>query len=367
MNKSSGSGVAARECAFMDALSGVVPERTPVWLMRQAGRSLPEYRAIRGTGSILEAVKDPTLACEITLQPVRRYDVDAAILYSDIIVPVHAAGFGIEIIPGQGPVTEHPFKSKDDLNRLQDFSAAALTPYVLETIQLLKKELSVPLIGFAGGPFTVASYLIEGRPSRTFTKTKAFMASQPELFATLLERLTEITIDFLSAQIASGVDAIQIFDSWVGALSTTEYERFISSQMHQIFSDPIISSVPTIHFGVKTEPLLELIAKTKPSAIGVDFNTSISTTAKRLGPDFALQGNLDPQLCLKGSKEALEGATRVLIDSATAPKYVFNLGHGVLPETDPVVIKDLVSFVHENGLKIRGEHLNDPQNVGTKP
>lgn len=341
------------DSAFIAGINGAKPHRTPVWMMRQAGRSLPEYRAKRGIGSILDALKDPSLACEITLQPVARYDVDAAILYSDIIVPVHAAGFGVEIIPGKGPVTEKPFTRTADLARLDNFDASRDTAYVMDTIKLLKKELKVPLIGFAGGPFTVASYLIEGEPTRTFTKTRQFMNENPDIFDQLLERLTEITIDFLCNQISSGIDAVQIFDSWVGALNRTEYERFISSHMKRIFANETINSVPTILFGVNTEPLLDLFAQSGPTALGIDANTSIAATTVRLGSTIALQGNLDPTLCLTDSKTAVSGAHRVLVDSRNTPGYIFNLGHGVLPETDPEILGEVVSYVHEHGRAIR--------------
>lgn len=344
---------------FCAALKRKRPGRTPVWFMRQAGRSLPEYRAIRGTGSILEAVKDPALACEITLQPVQRHDVDAAILYSDIIVPVHAAGFGIEIVPGKGPITAHPFTGEDDLVRLTNFDAATDTDYVMDTIRLLKKELKVPLIGFAGGPFTVASYLIEGAPSRTFKKTKQLMYSHPELFDALLERITTMTIDFLSTQITSGVDAVQLFDSWVGALTPDEYSRFILRHVTRIFSNPRVASVSTIHFGVNSSDLLELFASTGATAIGLDSKTGISETSTRLGSQVVLQGNLDPTICLSDIETIRTHAKATLADSAPVPGYIFNLGHGVLPETDPTMLTELVSFIHEYGLSIRDAELEE--------
>lgn len=341
------------ESNFIQALSLGKTKKTPVWFMRQAGRSLPEYRAIRGVGSILDAVANPSLAAEITMQPVKRYGVDAAILYSDIIVPVHACGFGIDIIPGTGPTTDRPFEGESDLKRLANFDAKTDTGYVLSTIEILKKELEVPLIGFAGGPFTVASYLIEGKPSRNFIKTKQMMYTQPKLFESLLWRLTEITVDFLSAQAQSGVNAIQLFDSWVGALSPREYRRFITPCASEIFSSLSKFNIPMISFGTNTSELLGLFVEAGASAVGLDSNTEITTATKRLGDKVAIQGNLDPVVCLTSVDNIISQARQVLMDSAFAPGYVFNLGHGVLPETDPTKLVELVDFLHQNGEEIR--------------
>ena len=344
---------------FLEALNLRVPSRVPVWFMRQAGRSLPEYRAIRGTGSILDAVKDPELAAEITMQPVRRYDVDAAILYSDIIVPVHAAGFGIDIVPGRGPVTDNPFRQMRDLERISNFSAPDNCRYVAQAIEIASAKLDVPLIGFAGAPFTVASYLIEGGPSRSFIKTKQMMHNEPLLFGALLDRLAQITIDFLVMQIKSGVNAIQIFDSWIGALSPREYRKFILVHMKAIFSELTKFGVPMIHFGVNTSDLLELLAQSGASAVGLDFRSEITTASKRLGPNVALQGNLDPIVALCDIDVIKEQARATLVDSAPAPGYIFNLGHGVLPETEPDKLAELVEFVHLQGNAIRGQSTTE--------
>ncbi len=321
--------------------------------MRQAGRSLPEYRALRPDGSILEAVKNPELAAELTIQPVQRYGVDAAVLYSDIIVPVHAAGFGVDIVPGQGPVTSQPFREVADLSRLEHFDADEDCAYVAKTVQLLKGELQVPLIGFAGAPFTVASYLIEGQPTRNFIRTKKMMHDEPDLFGALLARLAEITIDFLGMQVRAGADALQLFDSWVGALSPREYRRYVFPHVKTIFDAIGTFGVPGIHFGVNTSDLLESIAATGTKAIGLDFRTELSLAQRRLGPDMVLQGNLDPTVCLCGEETVLSEARQVLVDSASTRGYIFNLGHGVLPETDPQRLLALVDFVHAEGNAIR--------------
>ena len=345
-----GSGNAA---PFLHALAGRPTERVPVWFMRQAGRSLPEYRALRGSGSILDALREPRLAAEITLQPVRRYGVDAAILYSDIIVPVHAAGFGMDIVPGRGPVAEHPFRESADLERLGRFSAAEDCDYVASTIKLVVGESQVPLIGLAGAPFTVASYLIEGEPSRTFVRTKQLMHQEPALFAALCSRLVEMTVDFLALQAEAGVQALQIFDSWVGALSEREYRRFVLPHMKEIFARTAQLGVPVILFGTNTSHLLPTLGETGARAIGLDHRTRIPDAAERLGDGIALQGNLDPTICLC-SYDVIESEARaVLEESRAARAYVFNLGHGVLPETDPGKLTALAEFVHDQGMAIR--------------
>ena len=341
------------------ALKGAQTERVPVWFMRQAGRSLPEYRALRPDGSILEAVKQPGLAAEITMQPVRRYGVDAAILYSDIVVPVHAAGFGIDIAPGRGPVAESPFSCRADLNRLAHFDAHSDCAYVAETVRLVRAESDVPLIGFAGAPFTVASYLIEGGPSRSFVKTKQMMYADPALFDALLARLAEMTVDFLSIQVEAGAQAIQLFDSWVGSLSRREFARFVLPHLKSIFARLDGMGVPTILFGTDTDHLLELMGQAEPDAIGLDHRSEIGDANRRLGGRVALQGNLDPVICLTEPSVIAEATRSVLRDSASARGYVFNLGHGVLPETDPTKLRSLVELVHSEGTEIRRQALEE--------
>ena len=314
--------------------------------MRQAGRSLPEYRAVRGTGSILDAIADPELSAEITMQPVRRYGVDAAILYSDIVVPAHAVGFGVDVKPGLGPVVDQPFERASDLQRLRPLEPEIDTPYVLETVRRVVTEADVPLIGFAGAPFTVASYLIEGAPSRTYGKTKALMLGDPGLWHDLMERLADMAITSLRSQIDAGVSAIQLFDSWAGALSPSVYERCVLPYSRRVFEGVVDTGVPRIHFGVGTGEILPLMADAGSDVVGVDWRVPLDEARRRLGPDAILQGNLDPAVCL-GPLEVIEAEVAdVLARNGGHPGHVFNLGHGVLPEIDPAVLERVVAQVH---------------------
>ena len=333
---------------FLLAAANRPAPRVPVWFMRQAGRSLPEYRMARaGGGSILEAVTDPDLATELTLQPVRRYGVDAAILYSDIVVPVAALGFGVEIEAGVGPVVDAPFRDESDLDRLRPLDPEADTPYVQQTVRQLVDELGdVPLIGFAGAPFTVASYLVEGGPSRTLGRTKALMLGRPDLWARLLDRLAGIAVASLRAQVLAGASAIQLFDSWAGTLSPSMYERHVLPASAKVFAGVADLAVPRIHFGVTTGELLPLLAKAGASVVGVDWRVPLDEARQRIGPDVAVQGNLDPAVCLAPWPVVAEAATEVLALNAGRPGHIFNLGHGVLPETDPEVLERLVDIVH---------------------
>ncbi|MAG03711.1 MAG: uroporphyrinogen decarboxylase [Acidimicrobiaceae bacterium] len=330
---------------FLAACRGLPHGRTPVWFMRQAGRSLPEYRAVRGEGSILDAIADPSLAAELTLQPVLRYGVDAAILYSDIVVPVSAIGFGVDVRPGVGPVVEQPFADQSDLERLRPLEPEVDTPYVVEALKILVDESPVPVIGFAGAPFTVASYLIEGSPSRTYGRTKALMSGNPDLWFRLIDRLTDLAISSLRSQIDAGAAAVQLFDSWAGALSPAAYERFVQPATRRVFE--AIPDVPRIHFGVGTGEILHLMADTGCDVVGVDWRIPIDVARDRLGPDTVLQGNLDPAVCL-GPIDVVEAEVAdILRRNNGHPGHVFNLGHGVLPETDPAVLEQVVHQVHE--------------------
>jgi uroporphyrinogen decarboxylase len=325
---------------------------TPVWFMRQAGRSLPEYRAVRGEGSILEAIKRPELAAEITLQPVRRYGVDAAVLYSDIVVPVHAIGFGVDVAPGTGPVVAEPFRRAADLDRLRRLEPEEDTPYVLETIRLLAKELTIPLIGFAGAPFTVASYLIEGRQSRTYALTKALMFGDEPLWHALLERLADLAVASLRSQVITGAQAVQLFDSWAGALAPADYERYVLPHSTRVFDGLADLDVPAIHFGVDTGELLGLMAAAGPSVVGVDWRTPLDAARQRIdaavgGRAVGVQGNLDPAVCLSPWPVVGAKVRDVLAANGGRPGHVFNLGHGVLPETDPGILAQVVATVHE--------------------
>lgn len=334
---------------FLSACLGLPHDRVPVWFMRQAGRSLPEYRKLRGTGSILEFIADAATATEITLQPVRRYGVDAAILFSDIMVPPHAVGFGVDIQPGVGPVVAEPFSNSNDLERLRPLEASEDISYVLETVRLLQKELPVPLIGFAGAPFTVASYLIEGGPSRNFTKTKALMLGDPPLWHALMERLCDITVSFLRAQAQAGVDALQLFDSWAGALDPDTYSNFVLPYTKGVFSQTEDLGLPRICYGVGCGELLEIFSRTGVEVVGVDWRVPLDVARQRVANSVSLQGNLDPAVCLCEWQVVAEHARDVLRQNAGHPAYVFNLGHGVLPETNPEILEKLVELVHAEG------------------
>ncbi len=335
---------------FLAAARGQTAVRTPVWFMRQAGRSLPEYKAIRGEGSILHAIKNPNIAAQITLQPVHRYGVDAAVLYSDIVVPAHAIGFGIDVAPGTGPVATMPFRSAADLSRVRPLEPEIDTPYVIETCRILAAELKVPLLAFAGAPFTVASYLIEGRPSRTYEHTKALMHTDEPTWHALMDRLADHAIASIRSQLDAGGAAFQLFDSWAGALSRVHYERFAMPHSAKVFSELATSHphVPGIHFGIGCDHILEPMYGAGASVIGLDWRTRITGARQRLGPDTVVQGNLDPALVLAGWPVAQQGCDDVLADNGAHPGHIFNLGHGVQPNTDPGVLEQVVAYVHES-------------------
>jgi uroporphyrinogen decarboxylase len=334
---------------FLDAAAGRQRAHTPVWFMRQAGRHLPEYRNVRGDGSILEAIKQPELAAEITLQPVRRYGVDAAVLYSDIVVPAHAVRFGIDVKPGTGPVTDQPFRRPTDLDRLRPLEADDV-PYVAETVGLVREQLGadVAVLAFAGAPFTVASYLIEGQPSRTYEHTKALMHTDPGLWHELMGRLADAAVTFIDVQLCHGADAFQLFDSWAGTLARADYDEFVLPHSRRVFATLADAHplAPGIHFGVGCDHLLESMHAAAPAVTGLDWRTSITAARRRLGAETVVQGNLDPALVLAGRDVALAGVDRVLADNAGNPGHIFNLGHGVHPATDPDVLSAIVERVH---------------------
>jgi uroporphyrinogen decarboxylase len=319
--------------------------------MRQAGRSLPEYRADRGTGSILDAIAEPELVAKLTQQPVTRYGTDAAIFFSDIVVPVAAIGFGVDVAPGVGPVVSRPFTSKGDLQRLRPLEPEIDTPYVTEAVRILAGELPVPLIGFAGGPFTVASYLVEGGPSRNFTRVKALMLAEPGLWHQLIDVLTDLALASLRSQLDAGADAAQVFDSWAGILSPHHYEELVLPATRRLFAELASShpGVPTILFGVGTGELLSLMGTAGSSVVGVDWRVPLDDARRRIGPGIAVQGNLDPALCLSTWPVAAAETREVLDRAGTAPGHIFNLGHGVMPETDPAILEEVVSLVHAEG------------------
>ncbi|GAC00189.1 uroporphyrinogen decarboxylase [Gordonia namibiensis NBRC 108229] len=319
--------------------------------MRQAGRSLPEYRAIRANHGMLESCFDAELVCEITMQPVRRHDVDAAILFSDIVVPLKAAGIDLDIVAGTGPVIAEPVRSADAVARIPRLEPAAVGA-ISRAIELLLAELGdTALIGFAGAPFTLASYLIEGGPSRNYERTKAMMHGDPETWAELMARLADITIAFLKVQLDAGVDAIQLFDSWAGMLAAADYQRFVAPHSARVLAEVAGYGVPRIHFGVGTGELLAPMAHVGADVIGVDWRVPLDEAVRRVGPGKAVQGNLDPTLLFAGPEVVDSEIRRVVADgdraiAAGAIGHIFNLGHGVLPGTDPDVLTRAVELIH---------------------
>ncbi len=335
------------ESPFLRACRRQPVPHTPVWYMRQAGRSLPEYRAARKRKSMLAACTTPDLITEITLQPVRRYHVDAAIFFSDIVVPLRAMGLDIDIKAGVGPVIGRPVRGERDLARLRDLDASDV-PYVTKAVTSLVAELGpTPLIGFAGGPFTLASYLVEGGPSKNQERTKALMYGDPPLWHALLTRLTDITISFLRVQVSAGASAVQLFDSWVGTLSPDDYRSAVLPHSKRVFDSLAGTGVPRIHFGVGTGELLGLMGEAGADVVGVDWRVSLDEAVRRVDIGKALQGNLDPAVLLAPWEVVERRARDVLGRGRTAEGHIFNLGHGVLPETDPDVLARLTDLVHE--------------------
>ncbi|MGZ5287913.1 MAG: uroporphyrinogen decarboxylase [Actinomycetota bacterium] len=321
-------------------------DRTPVWFMRQAGRYLPEYRELRGDRDILETCRHPDQVVEITLQPLRRIELDAAILFSDIMVPLAAVGIDVRIEPGRGPVVDTPVRDDGDVARLRPLQPEQDVPEVLEAIRLLRAELSVPLIGFAGAPFTLASYLIEGEPSRTHERTKALMASDPMTWDALMRALVGIVVPHLRAQVEAGAQALQVFDSWVGALDRDDYRRRVQPHMSHLFGELADLGVPLIHFGVGTGELLRHLSESGGDVIGLDWRVPIDEGWDRVGHDRGVQGNLDPT-CLLAPWETVERkAIEVLRRAGGRDGHIFTLGHGVLPSTDPATLARLAELVH---------------------
>jgi uroporphyrinogen decarboxylase len=321
-------------------------ERTPVWFMRQAGRSLPEYRRLREGRSLFDVVNEPELCAEVTLQPVRRHDVDAAVMFADIMFPVVGMGVGVELVENVGPVIAQPVGGARDVERLSVPDPREAVPSILEAVRLVRAGLrdDQAVVGFCGGPFTVAGYLVEGRPSRDFTKVKALMYRSPEVWHALCEKLADTFASYVAAKVEAGADVIQVFDSWVGALSPADYDEFVAP-----YSARILAAVdaPTIHFGTGTAHLLERMAAAGGDVIGLDWRVPLDEGWARVGEGRGVQGNLDPAALL-GPWERVEAATREILDRAGGrPGHVFNLGHGVLPQTDPADLGRLTELVHE--------------------
>jgi uroporphyrinogen decarboxylase len=343
-NPGAAARTATRESAFVKACRREPVPHTPVWFMRQAGRALPEYRALREGTEMLQACVTPDLVTEITLQPVRRYGVDAAIFFSDIVVPLKAVGVDLDIVPGVGPVVAEPFRTEKDLDRLPALTPEHV-PYITEAVRTLTGELgATPLIGFAGAPFTLASYLVEGGPSKNHAATKALMYGQPALWSALLDRLATITLAFLRVQIDAGASAVQLFDSWVGALPAADYRAFVQPHSARVLA--AVADVPRIHFGVGTGELLHDLGQAGADVVGVDWRVPLDEALTRIGPGKAVQGNLDPTLVFAPEEVVARKVRETLEQGKAAEGHVFNLGHGVLPETDPDALLRVVELVH---------------------
>ena len=338
---------AVHDSAFLRAARGEQGPHTPVWFMRQAGRSLPEYRKIREGVPMLESCMRPDLVVEITMQPVRRYAVDAAIFFSDIVLPLKAVGVDLDIVPGVGPVVNEPVATLDDVAAIPD-----LTPehvgFVSESVRTLVGELgATPLIGFAGAPFTVASYLVEGGPSKEHAKTKALMFGAPDVWDALMRKIAGISAAFLEVQAAAGASAVQLFDSWAGALGPVDYARYVMPYSASVLASAGDLEVPRIHFGVGTGEILGLMGEAGADVVGVDWRVPLEEGVRRVG-GRAVQGNLDPSLVFAPTEVMLERAGEVLAAGRAAPGHIFNLGHGVMPSTDPDQLARLTDFVHEH-------------------
>ncbi len=323
-------------------------DTTPVWFMRQAGRSLPEYRALRERHGILDICRTPELVAEVTMQPVRRLGVDAAILFSDIVVPLEPMGVELKIVSGVGPVIRSPVRRRRDVDALRPLVPEEGVPYVLQAVRTLAATIDVPLIGFGGAPFTLASYLLEGGPSKNHSKTKAFMYAEPSAWTALMERLAESVLAYLRAQVEAGAAAVQLFDSWVGELAPEDFGAYVLPWVRRIFDGLADLNVPRIYFGVGTGELLGGMAGAGPDVVGVDWRVPLDEALRRTGAHVALQGNLDPALCL-APWEVIEPRATEVLRRAPETGHIFNLGHGVLPATDPGVLGRLVELVHRQG------------------
>jgi uroporphyrinogen decarboxylase len=339
---------------FLKACRREPVDATPVWFMRQAGRYMQEYRTLRTQYSLLEICRTPDLATEVTLQPIRRLEVDAAILFSDLLLPLGPMGLPFDFVKGEGPQIERPIDGPTDIARLRVFEPRQALGYVLDAVRQIQRELDerVPLIGFAGAPFTLASYAIEGGHSNNFAKTKALMYGHPDDWHRLCEKLSRVVADFLVAQIEAGVDVVQVFDSWVGALDATDYREFALPHTRAIF-DAIGKRVPTIHFGTGTSTILEELRNAGGDVIGVDWRIPIDEAWERIGPEHAVQGNLDPTLLLGPPARMMQQTDAVLRRIGGRPGHIFNLGHGILPSTPVEHVQMLAHYVHTASRRLR--------------
>jgi uroporphyrinogen decarboxylase len=335
------------ESAFLKAARSEPVPHTPVWFMRQAGRSLPEYLKVREGVTMLDSCMRPELVVEITMQPVRRYGVDAAIFFSDIVLPLKAVGVDLDIVPGVGPVVAHPVSTLADVEAIPDLTPEHV-PFITEAVRGLVGELgSTPLIGFAGAPFTVASYLVEGGPSKEHARTKALMFGAPEVWDALMRKISGIAAAYLEVQVEAGASAVQLFDSWAGAVTRDDYRTHVQPYSARVLERIGATGVPRIHFGVGTGEILDLMGEAGADVVGVDWRVPLSSGVQRVG-GRAVQGNLDPTLVFAPTEVMLERARQVLDDGAAAPGHIFNLGHGVIPSTDPDQLARLTHFVQEH-------------------
>lgn len=331
---------------FLKACRGEPVDRTPVWFMRQAGRYQAEYRALRAKYDMMTLATTPELTAEVTLLPIRQMAVDAAILFSDIIMPLGPMGVDVELRKGVGPVIDQPIRSARDVERVRPLEPETDLDYVLTAIRMLREELTVPLIGFVGAPFTLSSYLVEGGPSKNYSKVKAFMYQEPDAWHQLCGKLADGVGRYLKAQVEAGAQAVQVFDSWVGALGPQDYDEFVNPHMRELF-DSLDLDVPVIHFGVGSAALLERMQEAGGDVIGVDWHVYLNEARQRLGPDTPVQGNLDPIAVLAPWELLRERALDVLRRAGPKPGHIFNLGHGLVPDTDPDQLSRLVDLVHE--------------------
>jgi uroporphyrinogen decarboxylase len=339
-----------RRDRLLRALRGEETDTTPIWLMRQAGRHLPGYRKLREAHPLLEIAQTPALAAEVTLEPVRRYDVDAGVVFADISLPFLGLGVDFSIDPGVGPVVAHPIRSRANVESLSEFDARASVPFVGQAIQrFLELESDRPIIGFAGGPFTLAAYLVDGGPTREYIETKRMIYGDPQTFDRLIARLTEMTIRYLRFQAESGAAVLQVFDTWVGAVTPAVFEDHLLEPIRRIFAELRALQRPTIYFSTGSSHLTELLAKVGADALGVDWREPLGRVRRRVGDGMALQGNLDPGALLGTSEAMQREARRVLNEIPERTSHVFNLGHGVLPATDPDRVHELVEYVHSVG------------------
>ena len=332
---------------FLDAANRRPVDTTPIWLMRQAGRSLPEYRKLRERWKLEDIVAQPELCAEVTLQPVRRLGVDAAVMFADIMLPLRGMGVDFELVEEVGPVVTRPIQSAADVEQLRVASGEEAAPEVISAVRQVVAESPVPVICFSGAPFTLASYLIEGRPSRDFKKVKAFMYNQPDAFEQLLAKLAATMSAYLTAQLAAGASAVQVFDSWVGALSVEDYQERVLPHTRAIFDALAPLGVPRVHFGTHTAGLLELIASAGPDIVSLDWRVPLDRGWERVGLDRGVQGNLDPAVLLGPAELVCERARDILRRAAGRSGHIFNLGHGVLPETPLENLQLLVETVHQ--------------------